>query len=182
MAGLAPQTWDRSPRGLLVVSHGEGEPLLGGKMICRSGWTHEHTCIFDQEIAPGLLTPAHRHEVETQCAYVVAGTIGFWVDGEEAEVSAGGFVVRPAGKTHALWNPTDEPAQMLEITTPGKRFQRFQQELRDFHAAAGGAEDLVALAARYGTHLAPEVTVELCARHGVDAFPGYAIIEDGQPR
>lgn len=174
MSARRSQEADERPAGLLVVSPGEGEALLGANLICRAAWTEGHACVFDQELPPRLLTPAHSHELETQCAYVLAGTIGYWVDGEEAEVSAGGYVVRPPGKVHALWNPTDEPARMLEITTPGERMQRFQQELRDLHAAGGGADELVALAATYGTELAPAVTAELCARHGVSAGQGYA--------
>lgn len=67
-----------------------------------------------------------------------------------------------------------EPARMLEITTPGERMQSFQQELRDLHAGGGDADQLVALAAAYGTELAPAVTAELSARHGVSAGQGYA--------
>lgn len=178
MAGVTPTEADRPLDGLLVVPRGEGEMVLGGNVICRSAWTEGHLLIFDQELEPRFLTPAHRHENETQCAYVIAGTVGYWVDGDEAEVSAGGFVVRPAGKVHALWNPTEEPARMLEITTPAEPFQSFQQELRDFHTTAGSGEDLVALAARYGTYLAPEVTAELSARHGVEFGAGYAVVEE----
>jgi mannose-6-phosphate isomerase-like protein (cupin superfamily) len=165
---------DEKPKGLLVVEPGAGEPLTGASIIGRAAWMDGAVLVFDQVLAPGALTPAHRHTIETQAAYVVSGTIGFWVDGEEAIVSAGGYVVRPVGTVHALWNAGDEPARMLEITSPAEPHQTFQQELTKLSAAAAPIDEIVALANRYGTFLAPEVTAELCERHGVAAATGYA--------
>jgi mannose-6-phosphate isomerase-like protein (cupin superfamily) len=175
-----PQHSDERPPGLLVVEPEQGELLMGGHVVARAAWSGDRVCIFDQVLPSGILTPAHHHENETQGAFVVAGTIGFWVDGEEATVSAGGYVVRPAGTVHSLWNPTDEPARMLEITTPAEPFQRFQQSLRDLHANGGGGDEIVALAASFGTHLAPDVTAELCQRHGISMGQGYAA--EGEPK
>ena len=120
-----PQRADEVPAGLLVVDSGTGERLAGASILGRAAWSAGAFCIFEQEVPPGLITPAHHHEVETQTAYVVSGTIGFWVDGDEQAVAAGGYVVRPPGTVHSLWNSSDEPARMLEITTPATNFQRF---------------------------------------------------------
>jgi mannose-6-phosphate isomerase-like protein (cupin superfamily) len=165
---------DEKPKGLLVVEPDSGEPLAGASIIGRAAWTDGAVCVFDRLIAPGILTPAHRHGSETQAAYVVSGKIGFWVDGEEAIVSAGGYVVRPAGAAHALWNAGDEPAHMLEITSPAEPFQSFMLELTRLAADAAPFDDIVALANRYGTFMAPDVTAELCERHGLAAGTGYA--------
>ncbi len=165
---------DRPPTPRLVAP-GTGDPLPGATLVGRAEWTGGHVCVLEQTILPGVLVAAHRHERETQGAYVLSGTIGFRVAGEEFDVPAGGFVMRPAGADHALWNATSAPARMLEITSPAADWQAFALELQRLHAD-GGADDaaLTALASRYGTTLLPELTRELCARHGVSAAPGYA--------
>jgi len=163
---------DDPPTSLLWVEAGSGAPLTGTTgettIMARSPWSGDHALIFDQVLAPQCLMGAHVHTDETQAAYVVSGTIGFWVDGKEVVASAGDYVVRPAGLIHAMWNPTDTEARMLEITTPGKRYQEFMvefQRLRDVGEATGTV--LVAHAAKYGMYLHDDVTAELGARLGL---------------
>jgi len=161
-------TWnDAYPAGLLVVGPGEGQPLAGPgplSIIARQGWSDGHVLIFEQQVLPGTLMPAHHHTEETQGAYVLAGSIGFWVDGEEVVAGPGSYVVRPAGSVHALWNDGTEVARMLEVTTPAERYQAFVLGLADLSAP----EEIAAHAARHGTHLDPDVTAELTARLGLE--------------
>jgi len=173
MADL-PQHSDERPAGLLMVEGGKGELLAGGTILSRAAWSDGAVCIIDQELPPGLITPAHRHTDETQGAYIVSGRVGFWVDGEEGTASAGSYVIRPAGSVHSLWNAGDEPAKMLEVTFPGERFQRFVRELTVLNSEQADAAEIEKLAAEYGTFIAPEVTAELCARHGVAPGQVYA--------
>ena len=160
---------------MIVVAPGAGEPIPAAALIGRAEWAAGLVCVLEQTVEPGTLVAAHRHTDETQSAYVLSGSLGFYVDGEEAVVGAGTYVVRPAGSVHALWNPTSAPARMLEITAPAARWQEFAFALRAFHA--GGSRDpaeLDALARRYGTYLHPEVTVALAERHGVATGRAYA--------
>lgn len=167
---------ETAPMPMQVTPAGEGFPLATPaptSIICREAWTEGGLCVFDQVFSPGTITAAHAHGVETQGAYVLAGEIGFWTDGEEATVGAGGYVVRPAGTVHAVWNATDSPARMLEITSPAERFERFILGFNEILERGDGEfEEIVALAARYGTHFHPEVTAELSARHGVSTSGG----------
>jgi uncharacterized cupin superfamily protein len=162
---------DAYPDGLLVVAPGEGQPIPGPgplSIIARQGWSDGHVLIFEQQIHPGTLMPAHRHTDETQGAYVMAGTIGFWVDGEEVVAGPGSYVVRPAGSVHALWNAGEDVARMLEITTPAERYQAFVLGLAELAARSNVTHEALAEhGARYGTTLAPEVTAELTQRLGL---------------
>jgi mannose-6-phosphate isomerase-like protein (cupin superfamily) len=162
------QRSDEKPDGLFVVAPGQGQPLFTNALIARSAWTRGAYFIIDQIVSAHTLTPAHAHEIETQGAYVVSGVIGFYVDGEETEATAGSYVVRPSGSVHSLWNPTDEPAHMLEITTPGERFQRYLLAVHEL-SASGQADpaSVAALAAEHGTFFHEEVTADLCRRHGL---------------
>lgn len=148
--------------------------MPGATLIAKAEWSQGQVCVLDQRIAPGLLVPAHRHDRETQLAYVVSGTITFYVDGREEELSAGGLVVRPPGSVHALWNATDAQARMIEITTPASQWQAFALELQKLLDRAGSQHELVELSGRYGTHLEPAVTDELTARLGLSVSRGYS--------
>jgi uncharacterized cupin superfamily protein len=170
---------DQLPGGLLVVSPGEGQPLTGTgptTMIARAGWSEGHVLIFDQQLAPGALMAAHHHTDETQGAYVIAGSIGFWVDGEERIAGPGSYVVRPAGAVHALWNAGDDVARMLEITTPAERYQEFILGVEALRGREGVQhQDFVTHAAAYGTYFADAVTEELTARLGfADGRVGFS--------
>jgi mannose-6-phosphate isomerase-like protein (cupin superfamily) len=161
--------------GLVVVAAGGGAPLPGASLIGRAEWTGGAVCVLEQTVPPRLLVAAHCHDVETQGAYVVSGSIGFYVDGEETVAGAGSYVVRPARSVHALWNPTDAPAQMIEITSPAQKWQELALALQAFHErAVGGPAELSELLNRYGTTLHPEVTDELAAQHGVATGAGYS--------
>ncbi len=109
-------------------------------------------CILDQVIPAGHTTPIHRHTKEDQTAFVLDGTLGFWVEGEsEIEVGAGSSVSRPRGQFHSSWNPTDSPTRILEITSPGEEFERW---VWDVHAATErdglSLATIVEVGGRYG--------------------------------
>ena len=125
--------------------------LLGPASACGGSLTVMH-----QVLPPGASTPAHRHRDEDQISIMIDGTLGFWVEGEEElELGAGGFIFRPRGRLHALWNASDEPATMLEITTPAESFERWMLALSDLNDAGGASADEVrALAATFGISFA----------------------------
>lgn len=162
-------------RHLTMTAPGEGARLPGASLIGRGEWTGGAVCVLEQTVPPRTLVAAHRHDIETQGAYVVSGTLGFYVDGEETLATAGSYVLRPAGSVHALWNPTDASARMIEITTPAAKWQKLALALQAFQERpSGGAKQLADLARRFGTTLHPEVTTELAERHGVAAAGGYS--------
>jgi len=137
-------------------------------------WTGGALNVMDQIVPPGLIVPPHYHEKDHQASYVVRGTLGFWIDGEEFEVSAGGYIHRPAGKVHTLWNATGAPAQMLELTTPGKGFETYMGALSDLtDSGTADPESVTKLAAEQGVHFVAGPLAELCARYGVNPAGGF---------
>jgi quercetin dioxygenase-like cupin family protein len=165
---MIPQRSDEKPDGLFIVMPGQGQPVFTNTLIARSAWTDGAYSIIDQIVEPHTITPAHAHDIESQAAYVISGVIGFHVDGEETLATAGSYVLRPTGSVHSLWNPTDEPAHMLEITTPGARIERYLLALHDLSASGhANAASVAALAAQHGTVFYEEVTTDLCRRYAL---------------
>ena len=164
-------------RHMVVVEPGGGRPLsLGRDMFVLGGaaLTAGAYSVLDQVVAPRLIVPPHLHERETQVALVLSGRLGFWVDGEVAEVGAGGYVLRPAGHAHALWNPTDAPARMLELTSPGAAFEEYMaaaSALMDRGEAT--PQSIGALAEPYGIRFVDGPLAELCERYGVSPTGGF---------
>jgi mannose-6-phosphate isomerase-like protein (cupin superfamily) len=161
---------------MVTVHRGEGQLLSTPavtSIICREEWADGNVLIFDQIVDPGTITAAHAHPDETQGAFVLEGEIGFWTDGEEVVAGPGAYVIRPPRSVHALWNATDAPARMLEITSPAERFSKF---ILGYNAllerGAATSEAVAAVATEHGTVFHPEVTAMLCERHGVSPIGG----------
>jgi gentisate 1,2-dioxygenase len=86
------------------------------------------------------LIPPHRHTREDEISCVISGEVGFRSDGREVSLGAGGYIVKPRGELHSMWNAGSEPARMIEIVTPAG-FEKYFIELAQATAAAGGRPD-----------------------------------------
>lgn len=125
--------------------------------------------VVEHPFAVGALVPPHVHHREDEISYVLEGEIGFRSNDREVVLGAGGYIVKPRGEVHAMWNAGRETARMIEIITPAG-FERFFRELADMNAASGGAslEEVGALAARYELPFAqPEWLPEIVERYGL---------------
>jgi quercetin dioxygenase-like cupin family protein len=123
----------------------------------------EHT--FD----PGVLIPPHRHTREDEISCVISGQIGFRSDGREVYLAAGGYIVKPRGELHSMWNASDEPARMIEIISPAG-FEKYFIALAEATAAAGGRPDpsvVAPIAERFGLSYDFAEVPDLVARHGL---------------
>lgn len=90
-------------------------------------------------------------------------------------VKAGGFLFRPRGVLHALWNPTDEPAVTVEFTSPGG-IERFFEELGQRRLSGPLTQaDLIELSNRYDSRFHPELIPELVKRYGVHPLPPWTV-------
>lgn len=110
--------------------------------MARSGeWIHNQVTgelcrviVGDEDSADGLLeadlflTPdaavagEHIHDVLDETFEVIAGTVGFRLDGEEREVGPGAGVHVPAGAPHDWWNAGQGPAHVRVTVTNARRF------------------------------------------------------------
>lgn len=92
---------------------------------------------------PGDSTPLHVHEKEDEYLLVLEGTARIVLGEQTIEVTAGQTVEMKRGIPHAWGNPSDKPARLLGILTPGGSEEAL------VIIAQGGEIDLPALAARF---------------------------------
>ncbi|MDQ3127086.1 MAG: cupin domain-containing protein [Chloroflexota bacterium] len=161
-----------SPARLAVVlPHGPDDPMVPG-LTATTRLTAADTgsiSIIEHLFAPGVLVPPHRHTYEDEISYVVEGEMGFRSDGREMSLGAGGYIVKPRGELHSMWNAGNRPARMIEIISPGG-FENYFAELAAAVAAAGRLPDLeveTAIADRYGLVFEMTEVPDLIARHGL---------------
>lgn len=106
---------------------------------------------------------------EDEISYVVSGVIGFRSDEREVSLAAGGYIVKPRGELHSMWNAGRGPARMIELISPAG-FESYFQEVAAAWAAAGGRPDPSvrdAIAERYGLTFDFSGAPDLVARHGL---------------
>jgi quercetin dioxygenase-like cupin family protein len=124
--------------------------------------------IVEHPFAVGTLVPPHVHVREDEISIVLEGEIGFRSEDDEVVLTAGGYIVKPRGQVHAMWNAGSAPARMIEVITPAG-FERFFGEVVDMIEAgpvdpAAGAD----LAQRYDLGFAePDWLPDIIARYGL---------------
>ena len=115
-------------------------------------------------LAPRELVIPHSHEREDEFSFVYRGRIGGLVGEEETEVDEGGFLFKPRGIVHALWNPADEPVVVVEFISPAG-FEHFFEEMGAL--AHAEPQTLQEIAERYGQRPHPNLISGLQERHHV---------------
>ena len=58
------------------------------------------------------------HAREDEFSIVTEGLIGFRSGDREAVLGPGGYITKPRGEAHAMWNAGPEPARMIEVISP----------------------------------------------------------------
>jgi quercetin dioxygenase-like cupin family protein len=160
----------------VAYAAGAGERLRSGATIVgRAEWTDGAFISIAADVAPGFFSPVHKHLNQSQTSVVLAGELGFWVEGEEDVIlGPGGYVSRPKGRHHAFWNPTDQPARVLEITSPATEFQEWMLDVSEMMSGDGASKDEVAeRAGRAGIVFAAELTQQLAERLGLSGSPVF---------
>jgi quercetin dioxygenase-like cupin family protein len=69
-------------------------------------------------VPPGREIGWHRHAMQVETIYVLAGQCIFWLGEAEVPMRAGQIVAVPIGVEHGLRNPQDEPVELLTVFTP----------------------------------------------------------------
>ncbi len=93
--------------------------------------------IVEHPIQPGGFAVPQTHTNEDEISYVLEGTLRAEIDGEELTVEVGEYLFKPRGLKHAFWNPTSEPARIIEIIAPAgvERLFRTAATLRPLERA-----------------------------------------------
>ena len=74
--------------------------------------------IVEHPFPPGALVPPHLHTREDEYSIVTQGQIGFRSGDREVVLGPGGYVTKPRGELHTMWNAGPEPARMIEVISP----------------------------------------------------------------
>jgi hypothetical protein len=104
------------------------------------------------------------------------GSIGvaFKLSGDrEVVLGAGGYITKPRGEMHTMWNAGPVPARMIEVISPAG-FEVFFRDLSQLLANGPPPPDTVAeIAARYGLEFGePDWLPDVITRYGLDRRPG----------
>lgn len=160
-----------SPPIVTVIQPGAGEtaaiPGFGAVYKLRSRDTGGQVAIVEHPFAVGTITPPHRHTREDEHSIVVEGQVGFRSDADEVVLGPGGYITKPRGQTHAMWNAGPVPARIIEVITPGG-FESYFRELSELLIAGGASDAFARLAAKYGmTYEDPDWYRDVVARYGL---------------
>lgn len=91
--------------------------------------------VMEHRLAPGFGAPAHEHTHEDELSYVLDGRIGFHVGGEEGELEAGGWLLKPKHVPHAFWNAGSTVVRVLELAWPTAAEEFFRAAEKVVHTA-----------------------------------------------
>jgi mannose-6-phosphate isomerase-like protein (cupin superfamily) len=142
------------PPRLTVLQPGDGATgTLGSIGVQFKLWgkdTNGAVSIVEHPFPIGALVPAHLHTREDEYSIVTEGEIGFRSGDRETVLGAGGYITKPRGEMHTMWNAGAVPARMIEIISPSG-FESFFRELSEMLAAGPLDPELIGpLSARYG--------------------------------
>jgi quercetin dioxygenase-like cupin family protein len=169
----SPASTAHTATRLKVLQPGEGRtgglaPGIGVTFKIDAEDTGGALSIVEHPFAVGALVPPHVHTLEDEISIVLEGRIGFRSEDREAVLGAGGYIVKPRGEVHAMWNAGDAPARMIEIITPAG-FEGFFRGLTEMTALGAPDPEAVAeLGARFGMPFAqPDWLPEIVERFGL---------------
>jgi quercetin dioxygenase-like cupin family protein len=128
--------------------------------------------IVEHPFDVGALVPPHVHTLEDEISIVLEGDIGFRSDDQEVVLGPGGYIVKPRGEVHAMWNAGSTPARMIEVISPAG-FEGFFRELAGMTAAGPVELPVIAkLAEAYQLPFAePDWLPDVIARYNLTSLP-----------
>ena len=141
---------------LKVVQPGEGRqgrlgPGVGVDFKIDGSDTGGAVSVVEHPFAVGALVRPHVHTREDEVSIVLEGEIGFRSEDQEVVLGPGGYIVKPRGQVHAMWNAGAVPARMIEIISPAG-FENFFRGFADLNDAGPIDLDVVAgLAEQFGS-------------------------------
>lgn len=113
----------------LIVRPGDLQPLPGPfevKITVRGADTNGVMASLEETLQPKAFISPHVHENDVW-VYVLEGEIGVLVGDEVGTARVGEWALKPRNVPHAMWNPTDRPARIIEVLTPAGSEEWFEQ-------------------------------------------------------
>ncbi len=161
-----------------VVQPGEGQagglaPGIGVVFKIDGADSGGAISIVEHPFEVGALVPPHVHSLEDEFSIVLEGEIGFRSEDQEVVLGRGGYIVKPRGEVHAMWNAGSVPARMIEVISPAG-FENCFKEMTEMTASGPPEmEAIVELAGRYGLPFAqPDWLPDVIARYNLTPPPG----------
>lgn len=158
---------------LKVVQPGQGRhgrlgPGVGVHFKIDGTDTGGALSVVEHPFAVGALVRPHVHTREDEISIVLEGEIGFRSEDQEVVLGPGGYIVKPRGQVHAMWNAGSVPARMIEIISPAG-FEGFFRGFADLNDAGPIDLDAVAgLAEQFGLPYAqPDWLPDVIARYSL---------------
>lgn len=153
--------------------HGRLGPGVGVDFKIDGTDTAGALAIVEHPFAVGALVRPHVHTREDEISIVLEGQIGFRSEDQEVVLGPGGYIIKPRGQIHAMWNAGQVPARMIEIISPAG-FEGFFRGFADLNDAGPIDLDAVAaLAKEFGLPYAqPDWLTEVIERYDLARPPG----------
>ncbi len=165
----------QAPPPLTIVPPGGGdEGNLGSIGVVFKLWgkdTNGAVSVVEHPFPVGALVAPHLHTREDEYSIVTEGEIGFRSGDREVVLGPGGYITKPRGELHAMWNAGKVPARMIEIISPAG-FEEFFREVVDLVGAPEppSAAEVGELAGRYGLEFGqPDWLPDIVKRYGLNA-------------
>jgi quercetin dioxygenase-like cupin family protein len=122
--------------------------------------------VVEHPFEVGGLVPPHVHHREDEFSIVLEGEIGFRSEDKEVVLGPGGYIVKPRGEVHAMWNAGRTPARMIEIISPAGFEELFRTVVGLTERGEAEMSKIVELANRYECPLAePEWFADVIERY-----------------
>jgi mannose-6-phosphate isomerase-like protein (cupin superfamily) len=159
-----------------VVRPGEGDvarlPGFGAVFKLYSRDNGGQVAIVEHPFEVGSITAPHLHTREDEHSIVLAGEIGFRSDDSEVVLGPGGYITKPRGQMHAMWNAGSVPGRIIEVISPGG-FENYFHDLSEL-LLSGKADhsgpEFAELAEKYGlVYGTPDWLDDVVARYGLNS-------------
>ena len=122
--------------------------------------------VVEHPFEVGGLVPPHVHHREDEFSIVLEGEIGFRSEDKEVVLGPGGYIVKPRGQVHAMWNAGRTPARMVEIISPAGFEELFRTVVGLTERGEAEMSKIVELANRYEVPMAqPEWFADVIERY-----------------
>jgi quercetin dioxygenase-like cupin family protein len=122
--------------------------------------------VVEHPFEVGGLVPPHVHHREDEISIVLEGEIGFRSEDKEIVLGTGGYIVKPRGEVHAMWNAGPTPARMIEIISPAGLEDLFRTVVDLTERGEAEMSKIVELATRYEVPIAePEWFADVIERY-----------------
>ena len=139
---------------------------LGIRYLLTSEDTDGHMTMLEIPCTPNsVVAPIHTHTLEDEFQVILEGEVCFELGGELIRAKAGDTVVQPREVPMAIWNPTDQPARLLVLFTPGG-YDKYLKEVTPL-IVAGNQPAMPAIWAKYGLTIDPSSIPRIMQQYGL---------------